>query len=247
MNPRRKKRTLYGAVVENLSPFPRGKLLDAGAGSGLLSKELAEIGFEVTAADIDRSFLRVEHPGIRFVEANFNGVTPFADGAFDYIVCLEMIEHVENPFALLREFQRILRPGGTIILSTPNILNIGSRLRFLLEGNYEYFKYPLPEWERDGTGSNLHVNPIRLHEMEYYFLKAGLAIDDVFTSRRKYGLRLLFPLELAIRIQSAIKVVRSRRPKEIDLTRLYRHILSDDLLYGEHLLIRARKDNDRRT
>lgn len=241
MSPRRKKRTLYGAVVEKLSPLPRGKLLDAGAGSGLLSKELAEIGFEVTAADINRSFLRVEHPGIRFVEANFNGVTPFSDGAFDYIVCLEMIEHVENPFALLREFRRILRPRGTIILSTPNILNIKSRLRFLLEGNYEYFKYPLPEWERDGTGSNLHVNPIRLHEMEYYFLKGGFDIEDVFTSNYRYGLRWLFPLDLVVRLQAAVKVARSRRPGEIDLSRLYRRVMSRELLYGEHLVVRARK------
>lgn len=237
----KKRNDLHDSVVARMLSLPRGKVLDAGAGSGLLSLVLAEIGFDVTAADVDRSFFRVENPAIRFVVADFNGTTPFPDGSFDAIVCLEVIEHVENPFALLREFGRLLTAGGTIFLSTPNILNLRSRLRFLLEGNYEYFKYPLPEWEADGTKSNLHVNPIRLHEMEYYFLKGGFDIEDVFTSNYRYGLRWLFPLELAVRLQTVVKVARSRRPGEIDLSRLYRRVMSRELLYGEHLVVRARK------
>lgn len=243
MSGRKGKRdnNLYRRVIEKLTPLPRGSVLDAGTGSGALAEALSDAGFRVTAADIDASFFRADRPGIRFIAADFNETSPFEDGSFDCVTCLEMIEHVENPFALLRELYRVLKPGGTLVISTPNILNIRSRLRFLLEGNYDYFKYPLPEWEQDGTGANLHVNPIRLHEMEYYVRKAGFVVEEVFTSNYRYGLRWLFPLEWAIRLQTAIKVAKSRRPGEIDLTRLYRHVMSDDLLFGEHLVIRAAK------
>ena len=45
---------------------------------------------------------------------------PFADGAFDHVFCIEVLEHVPNPFGALTEIHRVLRPGGVLALSVPN-------------------------------------------------------------------------------------------------------------------------------
>jgi len=45
---------------------------------------------------------------------------PFPDGSYDFVFCIEVLEHVPNPFATLAEFHRVLQPGGVLILSVPN-------------------------------------------------------------------------------------------------------------------------------
>lgn len=237
----RKGTTLIETVVARVQEHPQGVVLDAGTGQGTLARALAAAGFLVYACDILPERFGPPGGGVRFQEADLNAPLPYRDKTFDYICCTEVIEHVENPFALLREFWRILKERGLLFLSTPNILNMSSRVRFLLEGAYEFFKYPVVEWAETGTG-DLHLYPIRYHELEYYLTHSGLQIEEVFTSTLHFQRRLLFfPLELLMRIQMAIKNVRSSRPQEISMVRLYRILGSDVLLYGEHLIVTARK------
>lgn len=232
---------LLDAVAARIRSQPLGRVLDAGTGKGLLARALAAAGYEVHAIDCFRERFAPPDGGVIFLEGDLNTPLPYADESFEYIACTEVIEHVENPQALLREFHRVLRQDGRLYLSTPNILNLGSRLRFLLEGAYDFFKYPLPEWAATGT-ADLHLHPIRFHELEYYLATAHLAVDEVFTSLRQYDKRLfLFPIELLSRVQMAIKNWRSARPGEIATARLYRILGSPTLLYGEHLIVTARK------
>jgi len=227
---------LHQAVLSKLFAFPKGRILDVGTGKGELATKLIALGYDVAVCDIALEPPWTDQPKIDYKQCDLNLEFPFPDESFDFVVCLEVIEHVENPFALCRQLKRILRRRGRAIVSTPNILNIKSRVRFLLEGNYEFFKYPPIEWEQDGAGANVHVNPIRLHEMEYYFYKSGFEVEEIFTSQRSYGWRLMFPLELFVRFQTLHKIKRSQRPGEIPLARIYSHILTDDLMYGEHLI-----------
>jgi len=232
---------LHQAVLNRLVALPKGRVLDAGAGKAELSRKLASVGYDVWACDCfpDNQWALSEQ--IPYQQCNLNAGLPYPDESFDYVICLEVIEHVENPFALCREMKRILRSGGRVFVSTPNILNMKSRVRFLLEGNYEFFKYPPIEWEQDGADANVHVNPIRLHELEYYLHKSGLQIEELFTNLRSYGWRMFFPLELLVRLQSWHKVRRSCRPGEIPLARIYSKILTDDLLYGWNLIVLAKR------
>jgi len=230
---------LHQAVANKLSVFPPGRVLDAGTGKGELARKLATLGHKVSACDGLPESEWAWRDSISYRQCDLNVGLPYGDESFEYVVACEVIEHVENPFAFCRELKRITRRGGKVYISTPNILNVRSRVRFLLEGNYEFFKYPPIEWEQDGAGANVHVDPIRLQELEYYLYKSGLRVDEVFTSERWYGWRVLFPLEWLIRLQAWHKVRRSRRPGEIPLDRLYRHLLTDDLLYGVHLIVSA--------
>ena len=97
------------------------KLLDAGCGTGWFSKAAVERGALVTSFDIGENLLAEVK---KKCESNrvLGSVLemPFASDSFDYIVSSEVIEHVVEPYTAIREMFRVLKPGGLMILSTPN-------------------------------------------------------------------------------------------------------------------------------
>lgn len=79
-------------------------------------------GADYVAIDIDQATLR-RIPGYdpsRFICHDVAEGLPFASGSSDYILCLEVLEHLESPSAFLTEVERVLKPGGRLILSVPN-------------------------------------------------------------------------------------------------------------------------------
>lgn len=110
-------------LVEELHP---GSLLDLACGSGYLLDQLAtRIDAELTGVDVYD-----EQPGKSwsYRAADLTAGVPFDDASFDVVVAGEIIEHVPDPDALLREIRRVLRPGGHLVLSTPNIVSWANRL-----------------------------------------------------------------------------------------------------------------------
>ncbi|MBI5145157.1 MAG: class I SAM-dependent methyltransferase [Candidatus Omnitrophica bacterium] len=218
----------------------RGRLLDIGCGDGDYAKMALGLGFKVVAADIDQDRFRYRNE-IEFRNCDVTKEIPFPDNSFDYILFLEIIEHLKNPYIVLSEVNRILKSNGTLILSTPNILNLKSRLRYLFEGAYEYFREPPLDQAKNPKEVifNLHLVPYRYQELEYLLSASGFKVEGIFTSVYD-GLGLWFLLPF-IKFQAWQKQRRALKKGGIDYRRINKVLLSKELLFGRHLMIQAKK------
>jgi SAM-dependent methyltransferase len=117
----------------------RGRLLDVGCGYGLFLRWIDD-ALDLSARDwrltgVDYSEFTVETASrfpYEFARCNLEEGIPFEDGAFDVVYAGEVIEHLYNPDHLLEECRRVLRPGGRLVLSTPNLQAWYNRILFPL-------------------------------------------------------------------------------------------------------------------
>jgi len=116
-----------------------GVVVDVGCGAGHLLAALGSRASRYIGVDAVRydAFPR----GAEFLRADLDrDAVPFDDNAADVAVALETIEHLENPRRLMRELTRIARPGGTILVSTPNQLSLLSLLTVLTKHRFNAFQ-----------------------------------------------------------------------------------------------------------
>src|SRR5262245_45174085 len=142
-----------------LRDVPAGRLLDAGAGGGALAARLVERGFQVTGLDLVDQW---QFPEIPFVPGDLDDPLPFEAGSFEVVTWVEGLGYVEGPSAVLREFHRVLRPGGVAVVTVPNVFSLQSRLRFFLNGTYRWFPHPPFDGESKTALFDTYRDPIRL-------------------------------------------------------------------------------------
>ena len=214
----------------------RGLLLDVPAGEGALAARLLGAGFEVRCCDLYPQIFRL--PGVEIKGGDLSGVLPYADESFDFITCVEGLEHIENPQQAVREFARLLRPGGHLVVTVPNILNIEERLKWLLHGYTSHFK-PISREAlarvRAELGTMeemaLHINPISYAELRYTLEKYGFEIARLHRDKPKSHLWLYRPLVALIRLIARLSPADKRRE------RWTRELQSDEILLGGNTLI----------
>jgi SAM-dependent methyltransferase len=99
-------------------------VLDAGCGEGYGAAMLAERAASVVGVDLEREV--IEHAAVRYPSVRFEtgdlATLGFDDGSFDAVITFQVIEHLQSPRGFVAECARVLRPGGLIVLSTPNRL-----------------------------------------------------------------------------------------------------------------------------
>lgn len=187
------------------------RVADVGAGNGYFSHALGESlrargvdpGAHLAACDVVPEAF--EYTPVRCDPIGADGHLPFADGEFDAVVSIEVVEHVENQFAFFRELARIAKAGAIVVVTTPNTLNANSRLRTLLQGFPLLFD-PLPLDRTDVRHLSGHIHPISPYFLAVAALAAGLVAPSFHPDRTKTSAAiqtaLLYPfLRLAAHAQ----------------------------------------------
>ncbi len=226
---------------------PKGLCLDLPAGSGVNIEGIRAAGFEPVAADI---FPReAASKGVPAVLVDFTEPLPFADSTFAAVLCSEGIEHCSRQLDLLREFHRILKPGGALLITTPNILNLRARLAWLLAG-HRYFKgEPVNEatylrgFSQEGRPYIGHVFLASYYVLRFMLRMVGFERLEVATAKHSATALALAPL-LWLPVWATTRVVLARLRRQgygAVAAEIARHVLSPDLLFGKKLLLLARK------
>ena len=200
-----------------------------------LAKDLEKLGFEVFPGDIERN--NILYKNGRCTQLDLNGPLPFKDSTFDYVVCVAGVEHIENPHHLIREFARVIKGDGSLVITTPNVMTIKSRLRFLFYSYFDWFKYigPLPpEEERKLKDIGLafdfqHINSISYAELKFILEKGGFESDKVETNRMVRKHKAIYPF---------IKWLVKYKTKKIQSDPFF---ISDTILEGEYLICYCKK------
>lgn len=226
------------------SDAPTLKHLDIGAGEGQLI-QLLRTRLRVDSVACDFHVERFAVDGVATTKVNLNSEPlPYPDTTFDLVTCSEVVEHLENYRSLIREANRVLKPRGLFIITTPNVLNAFSRVRYLVSGFANLFG-PLPVKNDKLYSTGGHITPIPYFYLAHSLLDAdfdgvGLAIDKV-QKTSVFWLVLLAPIIGA----GWLRFLRLEEKKFGTLTsenriHVSRH-LSWPLLVGRTLVVSSRK------
>jgi SAM-dependent methyltransferase len=228
-------RNTHAVVAHLLGAEPGGRrVLDIPCGEGAFLERLREMGVAGHGADIvNRATLPAS-----FTNADMNAPLPFPDGSFDAVVCIDGIEHLERPFDFVRECHRVIRHGGVLIVSTPNISALRSRWRWLLTGFHNKGKVPLNE--RDPTPWH-HVNLLSFPALRYLLHRSGFTINAIATNRIKPVSWLYLPLWPVAALVTAVAL--RRWEKDPDQRRrngeILRQMLTTCIAFGETMIVKA--------
>ncbi|MDR2215909.1 MAG: bifunctional 2-polyprenyl-6-hydroxyphenol methylase/3-demethylubiquinol 3-O-methyltransferase UbiG [Nevskiaceae bacterium] len=178
MNPVR------AAWVASRTPLAGVRVLDVGCGGGLFAESMARAGAQVTAIDLSSQMIEVAR--LHAAEAGLAIDYRVQDAAalterFDVVCCMEMLEHLADPAAMLATFAALAAPGAPVFVSTLNrnlksflmaIVGAEYVMRLLPRGTHEYERFIRPSelarWSREAglelvDIAGLHYDPLREH------------------------------------------------------------------------------------
>lgn len=181
-------RRMVDDVARRFPPGSGARVLDVGCFNGYVSFLFGRMGYRVTATDMYRTAEQqalLARVGAEFVTANLNDPGVFRDlpdGSFEAIVCGEVFEHVLNhPLGLLQTLHRLLRPGGVLVLSTPNPSTAMNAIRLLLNhytlwGTRDFIEQAKIQGREVLSKADIHYREYLSHELDWALQAAGFRV-----------------------------------------------------------------------
>ena len=216
---------------------PHARVLDAPCGPGDLTEACRSAGFDAWGGDIDPE--AQGRLGEKFCLVDLAGKLPWEDESFDLLLCVEGIEHLENRFSFLREAHRVLRRKGILLITTPNIVSLRSRVRFLGSGFYHKDPRPLPETNRHPLH---HIGLATFPELRYALHTSGFHLRETRHTHIK-GISYLYSLYIPwMWLYTRAAFRKEKDPAQRAANReILKTLFSRSLLYGENLLVVANR------
>ncbi|MFZ2314791.1 MAG: bifunctional 2-polyprenyl-6-hydroxyphenol methylase/3-demethylubiquinol 3-O-methyltransferase UbiG [Gammaproteobacteria bacterium] len=182
------------------------KVIDIGCGGGILTEGMAKLGADVTGIDLNQSVIDVaklhQHESGTKVEYIYIAAETIADeraGQYDVVTCLEMLEHVPDPAAIVKAAAKLVKPGGHLIFSTLNrtaksylfaILGAEYILRLLPKNTHDYAKFIRPSelnsWSLAALLTPQEMKGIAYNPLTQTFkLTDDIAVNYLFYATKK--------------------------------------------------------------
>ncbi len=161
---------LHSDVFELLKPYLKKEMhvIDFGCGQGAFSQRLVDEGMIVDACDINTDQIKAKVNKKITLDLNKElDLNSFSE-KYDVLIALEILEHLQNPWKYLSDCLKLLKDDGIILLSTPNISNFVSRLRFFMRGS-------LIAFEKTDLVHG-HITPLSFVQIENLCDQLGLEI-----------------------------------------------------------------------
>jgi len=163
--------------VERIAPLSGKGVLDVGCGGGILSESMARAGADVLGIDLSQAVLDVAElhaleskVAVQYRAIAAEHLAEERPAAFDLVTCMEMLEHVPDPAAIIQALAALAKPGGDIVVSTLNrnpasfaVAIVGAEYiaRVLPPGTHEYMKFIRPsELARWGREAGLEIRDL---------------------------------------------------------------------------------------
>lgn len=218
--------------------------LDIGSGEGSLIRLLRE-KFQIisSACDYTSGLMRLSDVKVDIVNLNQEKL-PYSSEQYDIVTCTEVVEHLEHYIEAIKEAYRVLNNGGTFVVTTPNILNLKSRIRFLLFGFYNLFG-PIPFRKNYMESTEGHITPISLFYLVHALQDTGFKDISISIDKRQGTSKFfLFFLYVPIKLLSS-KMIKTeiRKYKTIDEKNLFyvKLMNSIDILTGRTIVVGCKK------
>lgn len=183
------------AFIAERTRLAGARVADIGCGGGILSESLARAGASVTAVDLAEDALDVARLHalevgleIDYVLESAEALAERAAGSFDAVTCMEMLEHVPDPLAILRACARLLKPGGQLFVSTlsrtPKAFALGIVgaeyvLGLLPRGTHRYERFIRPSELRRGL-IDVGLTDLAFRGLSYNpYTRSAQLVDDL--------------------------------------------------------------------
>ncbi len=199
LNPKSQK-FYVRRYLEGIRNELRGrKVIDIPAGNGATSEILMEAGAEVEPFDLFPEYFMLK--GLECKRADITDHIPVPDEHADWVTCQEGIEHFSDQLRTFKEINRVLKPGGRLLLTTPSYSSLSAKLSYLLFESETHKQMPPNEiddiWMADSSLSKElyygHIFMIGLQKLRVLARLSGFRIAEIRYMRLSKGSLALFP------------------------------------------------------
>jgi len=199
-NPRSIKYHVKKYLSKHKNRFSGKTVIDFPAGNGVTTKILQDIGAKPIPYDLFPEYFKID--GLECLQANIAEGIPAVAQSADFVLCQEGIEHFSDQLGSFKEFNRILKKGGSLIITTPNYSNLRAKMSYLLSESERFNTIIAPNeldsiWMSDQKVTNEiyygHIFLIGALKLRCFAKLSGFKIKHIqFTRLKTTSLLLMF-------------------------------------------------------